>query len=413
MAALQKQSHQVELEEARKSNEILKAALAKAYKDAVFYEGRFQDINDAMIDKHGKRAATDAMIQTKDKLFSDLEKRAGECYSALNALDKSSREDRARAKDDIAELKEKLAMYGARMTSLGESKAVFQQQCQDLLAMLRGKVYPTDFTNAMDHHFGLMIQDNSYLVSVVQGQEQTLQKKDDELNLLRAKARETAGLLEEQKQQCSDLEMASREKDIKLGALQLELDALPGDHQAAMDGKNCTIAGLRKQVRELQDSRMKILDASVDERQRQAMATKDSEIAQLQQARKEHDADRVQLQKARDQHELALSSATEAAAHAQHALAKKSAQLQAALDKLATLDRHIAGQSSLPPTISVLELLEEREARTVRFRDDCHTLESRLRAAKGEAGPATAGRSVETNEQPEELLDGCPKTIGG
>lgn len=389
------------MQEARKSNEVLKAALAKAHKDAVFYEGRVQDINDAMINKDGKRAATDTLIQTKDKQFSDLEKRAAECYSALNALDKSSREDQARAIDKIAELKGKVAMYGARMTSLRESKVIFQQQCQDLLAMLREKVFSTDFTNAMDYHFGLMMQDNSYLVSVVQGQEQTLQKKDDELRLLRAKSLETAKLLEEQKQQCSDLEIASREKDIQIGARQLELDVLPGNHQAAMDGKNHTIGGLRRQVRELQDSRMKILDTSLDERQRQAMAIKDCEIALLHQARQKHDADNARLQKSLRHHKLALSSATEATAHAQHALAQKSTQLQAAL---ATLDQR---SGSLLPAISVLELLEEREAQMARFRDDRHALESQLRAVKGEAGPAPAGGFVETDERLEKLLDGC------
>lgn len=121
----------------------------------MFYESRVQELNFAMNQSPGQMADTRALIQVKDEMFSELEKKAGTCYSSFIALEKSSREDRARVQGEMAELNEKLAISRNLVTSLKDSKIVFQRQCLDLLAMLRRKLYSTDFIKALDHHFHL------------------------------------------------------------------------------------------------------------------------------------------------------------------------------------------------------------------------------------------------------------------
>lgn len=358
---LQRQSHENELEKAQKSNEVLRAALAKAHRDAFYFQDRVEELKGFMNERPGELPSTDALVQAKDDMFSDLERKAGECYTAFIALDKSSREDRANDKAEIAKLRKDLAKSGALVTSLGDSKTVFQKQCQGLLAMLQKRVYPSELIEAMDHYFQLTIQDNSYLASVVTDQGQRLAKKDLELESLQAKSLETIRSLEDRQEHCSNLETTLREKDVELGALQMELDALPIDHQKIIDGRDSLIAELQGQLREVQDSTTDLLHATRTEGERQIMATKDDEISRLKEAHRECDAQNQQLLDERYYLEKVIDGNTAAVALAEHELAEKSAQLLAAKDKLETIEERIGGQFGLLPATSILELLSDRE----------------------------------------------------
>lgn len=391
---LQRQSHENELKMAEKSNEVLKAALAKAHRDAFYFQTRVEELKDFINERPGELPSTDALIQAKDDMFSDLERKAGECYTAFIALDKSSREDRANDKAEIAKLREDLAKSDALVTSLGDSKIVFQKQCQDLFAMLQKRVYPSELTEAMDHYFQLTIQDNSYLASVVADQGQRLAEKDLELESLQAKSLETIRSLEDRQEHCSNLETMVREKDVKLGALQMELDALPVDHQEIIDGRDAMIAGLQGQLREVRDSTSDLLHATRTEGERQIMAIKDDEISRLKEANKEYDAQNQQLLDERYYLERVIEDNTVEVVLAEHELAEKSAQLLAANDKLRIMEERIGGQFGLPPATSVLELLSDREKT------------SRLRRAQGT--PITPWRP-QTDEELEKILEIFPE----
>lgn len=417
----------------------MRAALAKAHTDAVSYENRMHELNRALNQTPGQIAHTNALIEAKDSMFSELEKKAGECYSAFIALEKSSREDHARATHEIADLEEELAVSGAVVTSLRDSKAAFQKQGVDLLAMLRKKVYSTDFIKAMDHHFHLVTQDNSYLASSVMDLDQKLTNKDLENRSLQAKIIETIRSLDDQKEQSSSLETTLREKDYKIGTMQLELDALPVDHQDVIDGKDAMIADLQAQLQNAQDSTIILLDTPRDERERQVIEGKDNEISQLKQEHKECSAENRDLQNELIKQEEIIKGNTAAVAQAQSALTEKSAQLLAAEEKLETTQLQIGGQLGLPPTISILELLNEKEENR-HFRAEYETLEKNLKRAEDDAGElqtayndwmpamkelawellarlrrAQGGPArlqyTETDEELEELLETCPKKI--
>lgn len=437
---LQRQSHENELKEAQSANEVLTTALGKAHREAVFYENRVRELNYHINQAPGELASTDALIRAKDNMFSDLERKAGKCYTAFRALEKSSREDRARAKDEMAGLREELAKSRTLVASLGESKNVFQEQCQDLLGMLRKKVYSTDFIRAMDHHYHLMIQDNSNLVSITMDQDQRLTDQGLELQSLQAKTLQLARSLEEQKGQCSDLETALREKDVKIGQLQSELDAQAADHQLAIDSRDALIADLRGQLQEVKNSTTDLLHATREEGERQVILGKDNEISELKQAHMEYTADNRDLRQELLWQEEIIDGNTAAVAQAQHALAEKSAKLLTAEDNLATMEQRIGGQFGLPPTISVLELLSEREEigqlrqdhellqtqlelaevhaeeiramynqRMPKAKELGRELLARLRQAQG--APATSYHT-ETDEELAEILDQCPTEIG-
>lgn len=95
----------IDLQEAQKTNEILKIALTKAEKQAIFYENRMHGLNYALEQSPDRVAADNAMIEAKDSMFSRLEVKAGECYTAYVALEKSSRQDKERTEMEIAALK--------------------------------------------------------------------------------------------------------------------------------------------------------------------------------------------------------------------------------------------------------------------------------------------------------------------
>lgn len=397
------------------------------------------ELNHALNQTPEQTAHINTLIEAKDSMFSELEKKAGECYSAFIALDKSSREDRSRAEREIAELEEELAVSRALVTSLQDSKAAFQSQGVDLLTMLRKKVFSTDFIKAMDHHFLLMMQDNSYMVSSITDLDQKLTNKDLKIGSLQAKLTETIRSLDDRKEQCSSLESTLREKDYKIGSMDLELDALPIDHQDVVDGRDTIIAGLQRQIQEVQDSTIILLDSSRDERERQVIEGKDTEISQLKQDQKEYTAENRELQDELIKQEEIIKGNTAAVAQAQSALAEKSAELSAAKENLETMQLQIGGQLGLPPTISVLELLNEREENShlrmnyeilekslERAGHDAGELQTaynewmpavkelawgmlaRLRRAQG--GPARL-QYTETDEELEQLLETCPKKI--
>lgn len=372
----ERENMDMDLREAQKNNEMLKKALARAEDQALFFERRMLDLNRTLSQTPDRVAAVNAMIETKDKMFSDLEARAGECYTNLVALKRRSRGDQERAETEIAALEKRNRQSEALITKLTESKAIFQQQSADVLAMLRTKVFETDFVRAMDHHFSLVVQDNNFLQSTVLGQTQELSAKDLESASLNSKILEINRSLEDKEERHRILESRLREKEDQVCALELETNALCRENEEANAQHDTIIANMEKSLR----AAHAYLDETRDERERELIRSKDCEILHLKEDVKNHH----ELQEQVHAQQETINDYTAEVCMTHFRMSEISAELQAAEKKTAALEQHTLAQLGLPATLTMLEVLGQMEELNT-ARRKCHDLEEELQTAQVDA----------------------------
>lgn len=370
----------MDLQQAQKKNEILEIALVKAEKHGAIYENRMHDLNHALGQTPDEAATVNAMIETKDKMFSNLEAKAGECYTALVALEKSSRGDYERAEVEMSQLKKQLSQSATLITKLTDSKAVFQQQSADVFAMLRTRILPTDFFRSVDHHFSLVLHDNSVLHSTILEQTQELSNKNIETASLRAKVLEISKLLGEKEERCCSLETEVRDKEDQVGVLELEMDALASENEEVNAQNDRIIADMEGRLRVA----YACLDETRDERERELIRDKESEILHLQENCNKHSQAHRELQgQVRSQEEL-IKDYTAELCMTHFRVDELSVELQAAEEKFTTLEQETRAQLGLPTTVSILEVLNQKTELDA-ARRSCLDLEDELQTAQIEA----------------------------
>lgn len=370
----------MDLQQAQKKNEILEIALVKAEKHGAIYLNRMHNLNHALGQAPDEAAAVNAMIETKDKMFSNLEAKAGECYTALVGLEKSSRGASERAEVEISQLKKQLSQSAALITKLTDSKAVFQQQSADIFAMLRARILSSDLFLSMDHHFSLVLQDNSVLHSTILEQTQELSNKNVETASLRAKVLEISKLLGEKEERCCSLETEVRDKEDQVGVLEVEMNALTSENEEVNARNDRIIADIEGRLRVA----YACLDETRDERERELIRNKESEILHLRENCNKHSQAHRELQgQVRSQEEL-IKDYTSELCMTQFRVDELSAELQAAEEKFTTLEQETRAQLGLPTTVSILEVLSQKTELDA-ARRNCLDLEEELQTAQIEA----------------------------
>ena len=73
-------------------------------------------------------------------MFSVLEMRAGECFTALAKSEEQRSQEKKIACREIASLKAKLERMEITIAGLGESKDIFKSQCEAVLGMLQKQI---------------------------------------------------------------------------------------------------------------------------------------------------------------------------------------------------------------------------------------------------------------------------------
>lgn len=124
------------LQEALNAKVILAARLSEAQKEAVYYNKRADELNFALQLSPNEVANLKGVIELKDKMFSDLEERANECFNNLTELNKSSNEDKELAGKEIAMLENKLDKSEQCVVALQNSKKSIQRHCIPRFAFL-------------------------------------------------------------------------------------------------------------------------------------------------------------------------------------------------------------------------------------------------------------------------------------
>lgn len=369
-----------DLHEAQERNDILKVALSEAQDEATFYEDRMRHLNYTLEQKPGRIDSTNAMIQAKDKMFSDLEARAGESWMASVQLDKKTHRQHERAETEIAQLRKQLTQSVAVIEKLTDTKVVFEQQSRDVLRMLRSRIQPTDFVRAVDHHFSLVMRDNSFMQSRISEQTQELSNRDTENAGLKAKVLEMTELLEENEERRSFLETKVREQEDQAGALEMEMDALASQNEGVNTRDNNIIADMEGGLR----AGYSYTDETRDERERELIRTKDGEILHLKETCENYAEMNRDLESRLQNREAAVSECRVEICYTHFRVREMSAELAAAEEKIATLESQAQGQLGLPSTLSIFEVLGQKQELDM-ARRECRDLEDELQCAQANA----------------------------
>lgn len=369
-----------DLEEAQRRNEIVKVALSQAQDEAMYYESRMRHLNYELEQRPDQIHSVKAMIEAKNKMFTDLEAKAGESWMASIQLEKSSRRAHERAEMEVGQLKKQLAWSVALIDKLTDSKVIFQQQSTDVLRMLRSRIQPTDFVDALDHHFSLVVQDNSFLQWVISEQTRELSDKDTETAILKARVLEMNDLLEEHERLRTCLETKVREQEDQVGALELEMDAMSSQNEQD-DARNSQInADMEKHLR----AAYQHADETRDERERELIRSKDSEIFSLRETCKAYSTTNRDLEVQLQNREAAVHESRAEICHTHVRLTELSAELAAAREDAAALESQARARLGLPPTLSILDVLGQKQdldsARRL-----CRDLEQEVQDAKIDA----------------------------
>lgn len=152
------------------SNRVLGKHLQKCYKDAELYIQRMHHLNNALNQEPGKYADVDREIKLRDQRYTDLELRAGECFTALIQLEKKSTEDQEAACAEVADLKTRLEKQETDIASLKASKVTFQRHSEEVYDMLASRILPSTLFDAMNEYFQLVINDNDILKAKIEDQ---------------------------------------------------------------------------------------------------------------------------------------------------------------------------------------------------------------------------------------------------
>lgn len=331
---------QQKLEDAYNANRVLAKGLATAQNHAMFCERRMVELSRAMDKTPFEVANMSRVIEVKDQMFSDLEKRARECFTTLTALEERTDEKRAIARSETAALRAELKDNQRIIADLQKSTDSFQQQCEAVFAMLVSNVEKDDLINATNDDFQIAIQDNSILKAEIIRQASGLSSQNRKAALLEIALREAARSLRKEKETSSELNLALGTKDVELGALQIEPDSIRADHQSVIEEKEGQVADAEWRMAEAYDATVELMARARGERERFFIQGKDKKSAALERKCQEQSSSFDRLER------YVQTQANVSAYNADSAWKNQEA-LEEALRKLATAQEQLRNQEEL------------------------------------------------------------------
>lgn len=269
------------LEDALRSKRVLAKGLADAQRHSVYYEGRVRQLNWALEQSPNAVANVSGVVELKDRMYSDLERRAGECFTTFIALNESSNRDRQLAEKEIVSLKANLDHSRTRISVLENSKSTLQCYWEDVRRMLQKRVLQTDFNKAMNAYYQLAIDDNSFLKAEVELQASQISCKDLRIMSLEEKVYNIEKSLQDKEKTNAALHGAICSKDREIWALQVHVDAIKLDYQDACIAKDDQIADLSEKLQSGFNTTLDMVEASKDERERAFIRSREEKIKAL------------------------------------------------------------------------------------------------------------------------------------
>lgn len=374
---------QQELDCAMNANHALATSLATAQNHGKFCEGRMIELCNAMDKTPNEVANMSGVIAQKDKLFSDLENRAGECLTALIKLKEKRGEEKTSAGREIATLKAKLGRKEKIIADLRKSKSSHQSQRESIFAILQSKVHRDDVISALEESYQTANQDNSTLTTEVERLDSELSSQELKITSLEAAIREAERSLKEEKESSKEVILALTSKDTELGALQMKLDSLEAEHQSIIDEKDDRLADADWRLREAYNATVELMVKGREERERHFIKRKDDKIAALERKCQELSSDHQQLERyIQTQAEVSARNAW-AASVSKVASEETLVNLREAQAHIEHQHELLQGRLGLPASLSVTQALAIMKALS-EAQEKIEELENQLRDHSGQ-----------------------------
>lgn len=353
---------QKELDSAINANRALEADLAIAQNHAQSFELRVRELWEALEQSPNEVANIKGVIELKNKMFSDLEKRAGECFNLLTSLQEKSVQEKKTASQEIAALKAKLRRKEILVAGLQRSKNKFQHQSEVVFAMLLSKVYRDNLINAMEEYFQITIQDNSFLQTEVERQAGEIASCDLKIVLLETAVHEAERSLEEKRKAVSEVELALNTKDVELVMVQMELNSINIDHQADIDRKDELLADTNRRLRETSDEKAELMTKESHAREQWFLKSKDDKIKALEKKCRKLSSSNQRLE--RDlQTQIDISDANcEATNLSEAELEETRVKLKAVEGQIEQQQEQVREWLGLPTSINVADVIAMKKA---------------------------------------------------
>lgn len=270
-----------QLQKVQRENSTLSAGLAAAQHQALYFQERAQDLTHALLSSPNEFANVRGVLEQKDRIFSDLEKKAGEYFDALVELKKSSEEEKELAWKETAMLKDKLHKSQLSNAAHQVSKDTFQSHCEDVYTMLQKKVFATDFTEAICRYFEIVTHDNTILKNEVQRQGSEISRDDSKISSLENEIRIVKKALQEKEKSGSELETTVRSKEIDIGRLEMRLGNITCAFKESGDEKDAQIADLADALQDRFNMTLGLIEKSREDAEREFLGGREDEIRRL------------------------------------------------------------------------------------------------------------------------------------
>lgn len=339
----------------------LTTELVNTQVQAVTLQRQVIELSKALEKSPNEVANISGVVELKDRMFSDLEMRAGECFTALTALEETSAHQKEISSREIASLKAKLEEKENIVAGLLKSKNIFQRQSEEVFEFLLSKVHGYDLMDAMENHFRITLRDNSFLQAEVERRDGEISRRDLKIKSLETAAGEAGRSLEALTKAGNEARLALSAKDIELGALSMELDLLKTDHQSAIELKDGQLANAHWRLRKAYDETVELMAKTRNEREHWIIKSKDDKIAALEKKCQElHLSNRQMDERLHAQvhlSEMNASAANEEEARSADALM----ELKEAQAQIEILEEQLRGRLGLPASINVGQVLAMKQ----------------------------------------------------
>lgn len=352
---------QEERDNALISKRNLTTELVNTQIQAVNLQHRIIELSKALEKSPNEVANISGVAELKDRMFSDLEMRAGGCFTALTALEGTSAQQRELSSREIASLKAKLEEKENILAGLRKSKNVFQRQSEEVFEFLMSKVHGNNLMDAMETHFRITIQDNSFLQAEVENRDSEISRRDLKIETLETAVGEAERSLEAKTKAGNEAGLALSAKNVELGALSMQLDSLKTDHQSAIELKDGQLADAHWRLRTAYDETVELMAKSRNEREHWIIKSKDDKIAALEQKCQELHLSHQQIGE-RLHAQVRLSEMNARAANEEEAKSREALmELKEAQAQIETLEEQLRGRLGLPASINVMEVLAMKQ----------------------------------------------------
>ncbi|MCJ1465128.1 MHC class II transactivator [Pseudocyphellaria aurata] len=388
---------QKELDDTLKTNRILATRLVDAQIRAANFERRMSELSEALDEHPNEVANIRGVIELKDKMFSELELRAGECLTELIKLEDINDREKQTALREIACLKAKLDDNERLLANLRKSKATFRRQCESLFKTFESKVFKDDLENAVEKYFQTTLEDNLFLQSEVERQAAEISSRDLKIETIEIAVQEAGVALEAKTKASDEARTALNAKEIEIAALQMELDSVKSDLQSIIKDKDELLADVEEKLQETRDEFVELLVKGRNEFDSEIIKSKDDKIKALEEeCHKLHSSHQSLECDLKAQVEAGVDNVTEACMSAAES---KEAQekLEVALVQIEDYQEQIRGLLGLPVSIKVVDVFKMKKAlgeAQLRIRE----LENAARAEQHRATQTSESNSANAGE---------------